>query len=240
MTFGTLALAAGAGATLAGGGGFAAWRWWWFWRDPPRTIPAGDNLVSPADGTVAYVRRVAPDDPVVSIKKGLAASINDIVREDLAAPKILIGIFMGPFDVHVNRAPMTGVVESTVQHPAIGRNRFMGSMLVRSWLRRRPLHTRSPHIVSNNRAVTRFTGSIADVPAWCYVVQIGSFGASGIDVHVQPGATVAKGEVFGMIRLGSQVDLVVPARADFEIAVKEGQRVKAGETVVVRVRRVCH
>jgi phosphatidylserine decarboxylase len=67
--------------------------------------------LSPADGTVVYVKEVEPREPVISIKQGLSASINDIVQQDLAWPRILVGVFMSPFNVHYNRSPLTGAVE---------------------------------------------------------------------------------------------------------------------------------
>ena len=50
-------------------GAFLFWRYVWFFRDPPRTPPAEAGLVSPADGTVVYVRRVEPGEDVVAIKQ---------------------------------------------------------------------------------------------------------------------------------------------------------------------------
>ncbi|MEJ2277690.1 MAG: phosphatidylserine decarboxylase, partial [Candidatus Lokiarchaeota archaeon] len=67
--------------------------------------------MSPADGTVVYVSPVEPQEEVITIKKGLAARITDIVREDLQVPKVLIGVFMSPFNVHYNRVPLTGKVD---------------------------------------------------------------------------------------------------------------------------------
>jgi len=59
---------------------FLFWRYVWFFRDPPRSAPALPGMVSPADGTVVYVRQVAPGEPVVSIKQDVAATIEDLVR----------------------------------------------------------------------------------------------------------------------------------------------------------------
>jgi phosphatidylserine decarboxylase len=44
---------------------------------------------------------------------------------------------------------------------------------------------------------------------------------------------VRKGEVFGMIRVGSQVDLIVPDLPELKVLVKPGDRVRAGETVLI-------
>jgi hypothetical protein len=39
-------------------GGYFFWRYVWFFRNPPRWPPPGENIVSPADGTVVYVNRL--------------------------------------------------------------------------------------------------------------------------------------------------------------------------------------
>ena len=73
------------------------WRYVWFLSYPDRTTPAGSNIVSPADGTAVYVKEVKPGEDVISIKQGLSAKIEDILRSDIDSPKLLIGIFMSPF-----------------------------------------------------------------------------------------------------------------------------------------------
>lgn len=106
-----------AGAGLAAGAYFF-WRHYWFFRDPPRTPPAAPGLVSPADGTVVYVRHVRPGEDVVVIKEGVPATVRDIMHEDLDEPKLVIGVFMSPFDVHFNRAPLDAAVGFIRHHPA--------------------------------------------------------------------------------------------------------------------------
>jgi len=196
-------------------------------------VPPGDNLVSPADGVVVYALRVAPGEPVVSVKRGLAASVDDIVREEISEPKFLVGIFMSPFDVHHNRAPLAGIIEWTRHHPGSGRNHSMASMHWRSLLRREPRYANSPHVVRNNRAVTRIEGRLRGEPIACYVVQIGARTVAGIDVDIPPGERVEKGQRIGMIRIGSQVDVVVPALPSLRLRVCPGDRVRAGETILL-------
>jgi phosphatidylserine decarboxylase len=212
---------------------YVFWRYYWFWRNPPRTIPRGDHVVSPADGTVVYVKRAAPHEPIISCKQGEAASINDIAREELGQPKLLIGIFMSPFGVHYNRLPITARLDSTKEYPAEGKNLHMGSMHWRSMLHKLPIYTNSPHIVQNNRRVTRFRGRLKGEEISCYVVQIGGGSVHGIDVYPQIGASLEQGAVFGMIRIGSQVDLIVPDLPGLEIKVAPGDRVVAGETILI-------
>ena len=82
----------------------------------------------------------------------------------MGLPKIIIGIFMSPFDVHRNRAPISGTLAYKREYPAEGKNLHMGSMHWRCILDRLPIHGNSPHIVHNNRAVTRFVGVLLGDP----------------------------------------------------------------------------
>ncbi|QJR13801.1 Phosphatidylserine decarboxylase proenzyme [Usitatibacter palustris] len=213
---------------------FLFWRHYWFFRDPQRTPPAEIGLVSPADGTVVYVKDVAPGADVVSIKQGLSATVKDITREDSSQRKIVIGIFMSPFDVHYNRAPLSGKVAFVRRHPAIGSNVSMTAMHWRSMLGIEPRYSGSTHIVQNERAVTRIEAEYRGGELPLYVVQIGALTVNGIDSYFAPGTNVERGATFGMIRVGSQVDLVVPWREGFEVRVKPGDRVTAGESILLR------
>jgi len=223
---------------------YAYWRMVWFWRNPERTPPPGYGIVSAADGTVVYVKRVAPGQEVISIKQGLAARLSDIVREDVDAPKLLIGVFMSPFDVHYNRAPISGEVEFVRHHPGMGANLHMGRMHWRVLLRRGPYWAGSQHIVRNERTVTKITSGSRENGYSCYVVQIAAKTVSGIDSYVAQGDRVGRGEIFGMIRIGSQVDLVLPWHDGMAVLVRPGDRVRAGETVLCEERApasaACH
>lgn len=224
-----LALGAVAAAAL-----FAWWRFVWFFRDPPRAPPAQAGFVSPADGTVVYVKRAAPGEKVWVIKEGLAASVEDIVREDIDRPKLVVGVFMSPLDVHYNRAPFDARVAFIRRHPGRGPNAHMGEMHLRSLLGLEPRYSGSVHLVQNERTVTALEGEYGGQALRAYVVQIGAKTVNGIDSYFAPGERVARGQTFGMIRVGSQVDLVLPWSERLEVLVKEGDRVRAGETILAR------
>jgi phosphatidylserine decarboxylase len=209
------------------------WRYVWFWRKSRRTPPAQDGVLAAADGTVVYVKKLTEGDDVISVKRGLAARLADITREDAGLPKLLIGVFMSPFDVHYNRAPLTGRVEFVRHHPGRGRNLHMGKMHWRVLTRRKPYYEGSVHIVQNERTVTKINGLLKGAPVSCYVVQIAAKTVAGIDSYVNTGDDVARGAIFGMIRIGSQVDIVVPWRDDLKVRVQPGDRVRAGETLLV-------
>ncbi len=222
-----------AGLLSAGVMAYLFWRYYWFFRNPPRVIPPGESLVSPADGTVVYVQEVHPRHPVISIKKGLAACVNDIVRRDLEAPRILIGVFMSPFNVHYNRSPLAGQVEFVHHYPARPANLAMAAMHLRTLLNRPPHYHNSRHIISNERTVTKIASRYRQQDLSCYIVQIAGRSVNGIDSYVTVGQQVKKGDILGMIRIGSQVDLVVTRREGMRVLVKPGDKVRAGETVVI-------
>ncbi|MEW6659359.1 MAG: phosphatidylserine decarboxylase [Thermodesulfobacteriota bacterium] len=212
---------------------FLYWRYVWFFRNPPRVPPPGENILSPADGTVVYVRLVKPPQEVVTIKQGVSARLTDIVKEDLDQPKLSIGIFMSPFNVHYNRIPLAGRVAAVQHHAATPRNLSMFAMHWRILLHRPPFYRRSRHILQNERTVTRIESTFKGEPVSYYIVQIAAKSVNGIDSFVEVGEEVSKGKVFGIIRIGSQVDLVLPYRPDLNLMVGPGDKVRAGESVLV-------
>ena len=206
MTYGIVLLV----MVLAAGVAYCYWRYVWFFRNPLRVPPPGESIVSPADGTVVYVSKVEPRQEVIMIKQGLPATLSDIVREDLAAPKILIGIFMSPFSVHYNRAPLAGKINFIRHHPAQVKNYCMAPMHWRTVLKRPPFYENSRHIVANERTVTNMAGKFKGETLSYYVVQIAGKSVNGIDSYFNPEEKVRKGEVFGMIRPGEILYQVVP------------------------------
>lgn len=232
MEAATVALGVASGLLAAGGAAWAYWRYVWFFRNPPRVTPAAAGIVSPADGRVVYVNRVAPGEPVISVKEGLPATVRDIAKTHLDGEKLVVGVFMSPLDVHFNRAPLDATIGSVTHHPPEPVNLDMGPMHRRLMLNRPPFFKDSTHILSNERVVTRMDGEYAGEPATCYVVQIAGKSVRGVESWFKPGEKVARGEIFGMIRIGSQVDLILPWREGLAVKVKPGDRVRAGETIL--------
>ena len=83
----------------------------------------------------------------------------------------------------------------------------------------------------NERNTIVLSGKCGEVA----VVQIASRLVRQIVSFVEVGDSVEAGQRIGVIRFGSQVDLVLPARDGIEVLVEPGQRVRAGETVVARI-----
>jgi len=230
---GLLALAAvAAGVTLLldlGGAVTAAVVWvltvalaaaivlWRFYRDPERTAPAGEQaIVSPADGVVIYVKESEGGESPVSAKVGRRYPLKELTQTELHSDEaIVIGIALSFLDVHVNRAPIAGRV--AVQRHFAGR---FGSL-------------KDPEAVIRNE---RSTTVIEDGRLQAAVVLIASRLVRRIVTYVQASDQVSLGERIGVIRFGSQVDLVLPARPELRVLVEPGQRVRAGESIVAELQ----
>lgn len=158
-----------------------------FFRDPDRVAPADPKLIlAPADGRI------------VEIKPTDAGT--------------MLAIFLSVFDVHVQRAPVAGVIRSVQYQP--------GKFLDARHPQAGPLNER--------RVITLETADGLRVE----VRQIAGLIARRIVGWAGEGARVARGERLGMIRFGSRVELRLPAGV--EILAQAGQYVKGGETVVAR------
>ncbi len=140
---------------------------------------------------------------------------------------------MSPFNVHFNRAPVSGPVQFIHHYPARRENAYMTNMHLRTVLRWLPLYRNSLHIIGNERTVTKIDGEYREKPLSCYVVQIAARSVAGIDSYVEQGERVRAGQIFGMIRIGSQVDLLVTPREGMKVKVCPGTKVRAGETVLI-------
>ena len=205
------------------------WRIKYFFRDPERMVPVGENIVSPADGTVVYIKKIEKNCVPISIKLNRKILLTEILKTDpLFEPFYIVGIFMHPTDVHVNRAPIDGKVKKIVY--TRGRNLPMTIMWWRVLLRLKPYESFSTHIITNERNTILIEGEKMKV----YIVQIADLYVKKIECWVNEGSDVAKGERIGRIITGSQVDLILPQNA--EILIKEGDKVKAGESVIAEYK----
>jgi phosphatidylserine decarboxylase len=160
-----------------------------FFRDPEREIPpVTHGVLSPADGRVTAVEDAV--DPFVG-------------------PSRRVAIFLSPLDVHVNRAPIAGLVTDTVYTPG----QFLAA------------YDATAGDV-NERNTVRIQGEDGRVS----VVQVAGVVARRIVCRVGAGDKLAAGERFGMIRFGSRTDCYMPKGTD--VRVKVGDRVIGGVTVI--------
>ena len=159
-----------------------------FFRDPERAIPmVANGVLSPADGKVI--------------------SVEDAV-DPFVGPSVRVAIFLSPLDVHVNRAPIAGVVADTAYTPG----RFVAAY--------------DPAAEANERCAVRLQGEHARIT----VVQIAGVVARRIVCRVGSGDKLAAGERFGMIRFGSRTDCYMPRGT--EVTVRVGETVRGGQTVI--------
>jgi phosphatidylserine decarboxylase len=164
----------------------------WFFRDPQRAVPAGDGLiVSPGDGLVTETTSISTPE----------------------GPRQRISIFLSVFDVHVNRAPIGGVL-SRVHYQ---KGQFLNAM-----------NPASAERNEQNTVTVRGQG-----PDGGYEVtfkQIAGLLARRIVFRWNEGQSVERGQRVGLIKFGSRVDVVIPSSA--VLRVKVGDRVKGGASVL--------
>jgi phosphatidylserine decarboxylase len=170
-----------------------------FFRDPERRTPTEEGiLVSPADGRVTEVAEV--DGPPA-----------------LPGRVLKIGIFMSLFNVHVNRSPCDGRVESVEHKPG----RYLNAM--------------DPASSTENESAWMVVSEAEGRPVRIVVRQVAGLIARRIVTRPVPGDRLRRGERFGMIKFGSRLEVYVPVEAGFEPRVAIGQNVKAGHTVLGRL-----
>lgn len=167
----------------------------YFFRDPERTTPLGDKIVvSPADGKILFVKDVFDN----KFTKGKAKQIS---------------IFMSPFDVHVNRIPISGKVEYLKY--------YKGKYFAAFEDKASEENERAEFGIENKNGKIFFT-------------QVAGFIARRIVFQIKVGDSVNIGERFGMIKFGSRADIVVPD--NWQPKVKKGDHVKAGETILFELK----
>ncbi len=170
----------------------------WFFREPKRVAPSRSGLVvAAADGAVSHVVLAEPP-------------------AELGLPpgeRLRISVFLSVFDVHVQRAPVSGLVTRAVYKPG----KFLSADLDKA-------------SEDNERNSLLLTGDDGhDV----VVVQIAGLIARRIVCHVGEGEKVVAGDTYGLIRFGSRVDVYVPV--DSRVLVEPGQRTIGGETVLAEL-----
>jgi len=179
-------------------------------------LPAGVEVLAPlAVGAALLVFFAAFfRDPERPIGDGVVSAADGRVRAvDRRGDRWLVSVFMNVTNVHVNRVPIGGRV-LTVGDAGAG---F------------RPAYR--PAADHNVQRAYRFDTAIGRVD----VVQVTGIVARRLVSFVRPGHVLDRGDRFGMIVLGSRVDVLFPAdRAEPTVAV--GDRVRAGTTTIARLR----
>lgn len=159
----------------------------WFFRDPQRTPPPGPVAVSPADGKVMVV---TPD----------------------GENHTRVSIFLNVFDVHVNRAPIGGVITDICYQ----RGKFMNA-------------ARTEASMENEMNIL----TIANGGVTIVCKQIAGLIARRIVCYVRAGDHVDIGQRIGMIKFGSRCDVIFGP--EWKTEVQPGVRVAAGSSVLARL-----
>ena len=229
-----------------------------FWRDPDRPIPREDGiLVSPADGHVMFVRRERatgrrpskieeesgncqsdkltgiwfPEPPSAPLLFETEQRFQSVPEgEESPTDVFRIAIFMSPLDVHVNRSPCAGTLLRMEHRTGKGMRR--GPF--------RPAYRKESQYNERVRSVF-----CSESNAMIEVTQISGILARTIIPWLGTNSKVRRGQRYGMIRLGSRVDIRAPAIhfSPTVISAEEknpnhpkGEFVQAGTTVLFRAR----
>jgi phosphatidylserine decarboxylase len=171
-----------------------------FFRDPIRTTPRDPRLiVAPADGLITLISKVPPPPE-------LAGSMD-------AGDYTRVSIFMSVFDVHINRAPISGRVTKMAYIPG----KFVNADLDKA-----SEDNERQHFIVEGEGGVRIA-----------FTQIAGLIARRILTFVREGDNVEAGERIGMIRFGSRVDVFLPAGTGPRVLL--GQRTIAGETIIAEL-----
>jgi phosphatidylserine decarboxylase len=121
-----------------------------------------------------------------------------------------VSIFMSLFDVHINRSPVSGRVIERSYHPG----QFFAANVEKSSL----LNEQNAFVLETEDRLK------------ILLIQIAGFVARRIVCYAKAGDTLRMGEIFGLIRFGSRIDLYLPKGV--RPVVRVGQHVKGGESII--------
>jgi phosphatidylserine decarboxylase len=164
-------------------------------------------------------RRIIALEPglVVSPADGVVVDIEDIPFDEyVGGPAKKIGIFLSIFNVHINRAPIAGRVIGLRYRPG----KYLNALRPESARENEQLAVMMEEHQAPYRGlvVRQITGAIARrIVCW-----------------VKPGDTLGRGDQFGMIKLGSRTELVMPAEEGLVNRTRLGDKVLAGSTIVAQ------
>jgi phosphatidylserine decarboxylase len=171
-----------------------------FFRDPERNIPKealekGNIILSPADGKIIEI-------------------VEEYEPKYFKEKAVRISIFLSPLDVHVNRIPISGIVDYFYYQP--------GSYLV-------AYHPKSSELNEQTHiGLNTIYGKVL-------FKQIVGIVARRLVCEIKEGDTITVGNRFGMMKFGSRMDIIVPIGTEFKM--KVGERVVAGETIIANLIR---
>lgn len=152
---------------------------------------------------------------VVSPADGKVVAIDELDYDEfVGGPAVRIGIFLSIFNVHINRAPVAGRVVGVRYQPG----KYLNALRAESARENEQVAVRMQEAAPPYRryVVRQITGAIARrIVCW-----------------LKPGDELTRGEEFGMIKLGSRTELVLPREPGLTIRTRLGEKVKAGASVL--------
>ena len=163
-------------------------------------------------------RRPTGGDPnvLLSAADGRVMQVDRITDPELGDGSVQrVATFLSVFNVHVQRAPTAGSVVVSRYRPGPKLAAFRAAAADNE---------------SHLTAIRRDDGEVVGIR------QIAGLLARRVVCHVDAEDRVGRGELFGLIKFGSRVDLLIPD--SFEILVRPGQRVREGLTPMARLKEV--
>lgn len=163
-----------------------------FFRSPNIEIEIDDNLVlAPAEGKVVVIENTVEEEYFKSERKQLS-------------------IFMSPFNVHVCRSPVGGLIKYFKYHA--------GKYLVAWHPKSSTENERTTMVVENKNGVE------------VLVRQVAGAVARRIKWYVEADQSIGQGSEYGFIKFGSRLDLYLPTDADIQVQI--GDKTKGGKTIL--------
>jgi phosphatidylserine decarboxylase len=188
-----------------------------FFRNPRRTPPDETGIiVAPADGVIKYVKEIHGGELPFALKKDQRIPLTEFIGAGVLPGDCLqIGIGMSLLDVHINRSPISGKLRLLKRIPG----RFQSLK-------------RPESLALNERVVGVVEGPALRIG----LVLIASRLVRRICTNVREGQELEIGQRIGMIRFGSQTDLLIPKSTSVIIRARPGDKVKAGISVIATVK----
>jgi phosphatidylserine decarboxylase len=166
-----------------------------FFRNPSITPTIGDNLViSPADGKVVVIEEVEE-------------------AEYFKGKRLQISVFMSPFNVHVNRNPIGGLVKYFKYHKGL----YLVAWHPKSSTENERTTTVIQHKNGTEVLFRQIAGALAKRIVW----------------YVKEGEYLAQTGEMGFIKFGSRVDIFLPVGT--KVSVSLNQKVKGGKTILAEL-----
>jgi phosphatidylserine decarboxylase len=178
----------------------------WFLRQPARAVPHDSHLfISPANGKIVSITHW--DQRSLAVTKGQYGLIN-VWTADVDTAGTMISIQMDPTHVHYQRSPINAVILSH-KHSTGSFNNALGSD--------------NPYGIRFENEHNEILLQGSDSSKY-KLVQIAGFLARRIEDYIQPTQKVSQGDVVGLIKLGSQVTVILPHNVT--------SKAQLGETVI--------